>query len=173
MISKQLESTGTKIRTYGNEQHFVCNIGLLYKLLGDQCLYDKNRPIRDDIVEDIIKYQESYYHRYEKYNYGTGKIVIGTVGGKDPKILDGQHRLKSASFLDGIILADVVVIDHKDDAERFDTYITINKSTPVPDLYKTSELQYRKVLDDVINKLSWNIFSAAPHPQRPFENKIV
>jgi len=165
------------VRHDSNTRHYyVKDIRTLYdELGGDRCLYVQNRPVSPETIQLLLHYQEEYYKEHGKYDYDTGKIVIGLVNWNftESKVLDGQHRLVSAKYLKNGAYCDIVFVNHQTYDAMHKTYLNVNKNTPVPELYKTPDLVYREIFNSVVNNFKYtSVFaSSATNPQRPSISK--
>lgn len=166
------------IRQDNNTRFYIIkDLRKVYAELGkEKCLYDMNRPVSDQTITEILKFQDSYYKKYKKFSYDIGMIVLGTINWKldQIKILDGQHRLVSATHLNEEVLGNIVIVNHQTYDEMHETYLFINRAIPVPEIYKTPELAYREIFNEVIKEFGLKfgiIFSESNSPQRPYMNK--
>ena len=134
----------------------------------EKCIYDKNRPIdqnRVNIMFDAFKNVENP-HFYE------GVCTIGCIRWSKPKILDGQHRISTAmkmSKCDGYLN----LISFRTEDEMWDHYIKINKNTPVPEFYKSSETRKKEYvcrICDSIQKKYPKSFKLSRDCNKPFLN---
>jgi hypothetical protein len=122
------------------------------KNLFEKCLYDKNRPIDQNRVEHITD-----LFKNEKGHFLNGICVIGYIKNKNPKILDGQHRICVAQSLSQCY-GYLNLISFQDSIQMWDYYVKINQSTPLPDYYKSSE----NFIKNCIDKVSKSVFKKYP-----------
>lgn len=123
---------------------------LFFRNLGffQQCLYDKNRPIDQNRVDNLKKLSED-----QEINFLNGHCTIGYINWQQPKILDGQHRLCVANSLP-ICLGYVNLISFDNLSQMWDYYLKINQNAPVPDYYKSSESLIKDYLITVCQNIS-------------------
>src|SRR5258706_8323970 len=122
----------------------------------NKLLYKHNRAVDDERVENILSTFLNKKEVSEEINFLNGQIVIGFVKCDDPKILDGQHRLKVAMSVEKCdSYLNFVSFDNEND--RFDYYIKINQNTPLPDFYQSCEHQKKYVINEVCQKI-YNLY---------------
>lgn len=127
----------------------------------ENLLWSKNRPINDDKVLDIVEVIQSNFSN-DISNIENSKIFIGTVNGYDPRILDGQHRLKSWCNLHSSDQLNnhnllITVTDYKCEKMRVNDFIRINSNTPLGDYYKDDEMYTKYISNMMANKIYNNI----------------
>lgn len=164
-----LDSTLVKI--FHNSGLYFIDIKKLFNIdnLSD-FLYERNRPIDDNKVYEIVKHEKTYKEKYGTYDYHLGKINLATVKSRDLKILDGQHRVKSALFLVGEVFCDIVITDYESEQERFDAYLIINQNTVVDEYYKNYDQAIKYIISESIEPIRKrfpHIFSESRNPYRP------
>ena len=98
-------------------------------------LWEKQRPIDQNKVMEIVKTYEEGDIDFRSLNQ---EIIIGTINGQSPKLLDGQHRL-AAMILHGGIVFDIKWTDFKDEDQRYAAFRAINSNTALPDHLKTAD----------------------------------
>lgn len=99
-------------------------------------IWCKQRPINENKVKEISFFLKEKKKR-SNVLINNQVITIGTILGKEPKILDGQHRLKALSQLDFHNKFFLNIMDFISNEERFLEYIAMNNNTPLPDYYKS------------------------------------
>jgi hypothetical protein len=135
-------------------------------------IYEKNRPIDEEKVIQISIYEKKYKEKYGSYDFHLSKINLATVNNDDLKIIDGQHRIKSALLLEGEVNCDIVITNYTCEEDRFNSYLTINKNTPVDEFYKTPNEAYVYIIKLVAQQLKINYPSAFSQYRTPFRPKI-
>lgn len=136
-----------------SERHILCHVkvGSYNNKFGDlkELLWDKQRSINSDQVNEIINYVDQKSMETKSVNQF---VFIATINGLDPKLIDGQHRLKALLSMDDEIGFIIQCVDYEDENERFLDFIKINSNTPLPDFYKSisSHESYCQVLSKEI-----------------------
>lgn len=132
-----------------------------------RCLYDQNRPIDQDRIQNMKKSFEN-----QEVNFFNGLCTIGYINWQQPKILDGQHRLCLANQLSKCP-GYLNLISFDNQSQMWDYYLKINKSTPVPDYYKSSKIIIKEyisiVCQNIANKYP-KIFSPSRNCRKPHLN---
>ena len=161
-------------KVYGNSKEYYLDVKELFNLNNLELFkYEKNRPIDDEKVMEIVEHQRSHLLKYGSYDFHSGKINLGSVSGSNMKILDGQHRLKAMMYLEGMIECDIVLSDYANEGDRFEAYLTINKNTPVAEFYKTANDGQKYIISEAIKCIYGKypkIFSNKRNHQRPHLN---
>ncbi len=142
----------------GNIVHIYMKIRdfKLFKSKFQSINYDRNRPVDDQRVETIRKKYEDNYSKFRTYTF-FGQIILGLVQGSDPRILDGQHRLSalekisedSHEFM-------IVIINYDSEADRFEGFTEINSNLSLPDMYKFSNEETKKIAGEITESLVYN-----------------
>lgn len=96
-------------------------------------LWDRQRPIEKANVDSILDYIEGKQGGLKLVNQ---VVTIATVLGDDPRIIDGQHRLRACLDMHQETEFFVVVVDYPSANDRFIEFIKINSNTPLPAMYK-------------------------------------
>lgn len=96
-------------------------------------LWERQRPIEDANVKQILDYVEEKQGGLKLVNQ---VVTIATVLGDDPRIIDGQHRLRACLDMHQGTEFFVVVADYPTANDRFIEFIKINSNTPLPAMYK-------------------------------------
>lgn len=165
------------IKTYKNSAIYALNIKKMFNNENyGNYLYERNRPIDKEKVMEIIEHENKYMRKYGTYDFHLSKINLGTVNGKDIKILDGQHRIKAAINLEGDVECDIAVTDYNTEKDRFDAYLTINKNTIVDEFYKTSDDAVRYIIMESAKRFCNEhneLISDSRTPYRPHMNYHV
>jgi hypothetical protein len=130
-------------------------------------VWDRQRFLEKDRVEDIINYQEEYYKEYNSFNF-VGIYYVCSIQDTDPRIIDGQHRLMAIkelskdypSFFCAVWYSSV-----QNEQERVDIFQLLNLARPVniPDFMQ----DYKR---DIINESCEHFFTKY---KKFFSNNIL
>ena len=114
--------------------------------------YSYNRRPDENRINDIICYQEEHIKTYGYYDYEP--IIIASILGNDPKIINGMHRFTSMTYFNDPP-EDIIVIwyDFHDDTERFKQFRNSNNSIQLPDLYKDMNSFKQIICKEIMEKL--------------------
>ena len=115
---------------------YLCNVSTFFDNFGDwksTFVWGRQRLINDDTVEDIVRSMEGNSPDIMIMNMD---IRFGMVNGKDPKIIDGQHRLSALERMEPQVQFIISICDFLTEDERFLQFKAINSSTPLPEYYK-------------------------------------
>ncbi len=118
-------------------------------------LWERQRPIDQDKVREIVRTYEEGDQGYRSLNQ---EITIGTIGGRSPKLLDGQHRLAAMIMYDNEIVFDIKWTNFRDEDQRYAAFRAINSNTPLPDHLKTAD-----TIDQTYAKSAayiWDLFAS-------------
>jgi hypothetical protein len=111
-----------------NKSVFISKFG--YNI--DKFIWDKQRIIKRSKVEQI-KYS---ILQKPKYLRSSNLIItIGTVNYRDPRIIDGQHRLKAIYEIKDDIYFNIQWINFPTEKDRFREFVEINSSTQIAKIY--------------------------------------
>lgn len=102
-------------------------------------VWERQRTLDPERVQELVDYQRNYYKKYDKYNFH-GTLTIALLRGQFV-LLDGQHRFEALKILakTSTIIADMPIWVEfnltRSEEEIFKIFQTINKSISVPDTF--------------------------------------
>jgi len=146
---------GNVIHTYLD----ICDFFTVFKDWKETLIWNKQRPINAEKVDQIY---QSYRDNIKDMMYFSISPVIsvGTVKGKDPKIIDGQHRLSALELWVGPndvgFMIPFHIADYPDDNLRFKAFVDVNSNTQLPEIYKVisdKDVRQRKLAEECINAI--------------------
>ena len=139
------------------EKHYIYRININFSHifsnnldLFNQIIYDKQRPIDTSRCAQIAKFVNS------KNNHFWGSISVGYIQGYAPRLLDGQHRLTAAQYIDAKkhFPAHLHIIQFPNAEQMYDYFSTdINSGIQVPLTYLTSHSAYHGITDKIVDLL--------------------
>lgn len=131
-----LVTTGSFVDRFGDETKF---------------LWKNQRKIADDRVEDIINYIDDKDDTLKVVNQF---VLFATVNGNDPRVIDGQHRLRAVLSMDSDTEFIIQCTNYTSDENRFMEFVKVNSNTPLPDYFKdiTDHGTYCKALSDKLSE---------------------
>lgn len=144
--------------------------------------YERNRPVDTKRVEDIEKYQMRHFKKYKTYDTLTPQIIFARFnddGIERIMMIDGQHRLFAFNCLPKKdVFISVVIYKCNSSDEILQKYCRINKSVPVPEIYKDESPDdfKRKVCEGAANKFALQFpkqVSDSKKPYRPHFNREI
>lgn len=141
--------------------HVLITVGKFIKNWPDltQFLWEKQRDINHERVDEIITYLDSKPVDTQAVNQC---ITIALVNNKEPRVIDGQHRLWALSQMDEDTKFLIQCVNFSSNDERFIEFVKINSNTPLPDYYKsiTKREEFYVVIADQYTKA---ILDEFPH----------
>jgi len=113
-------------------------------------LWQKNRSIDTGKVSEI---EENIQHVLELgRSFPNKQVTIGTVSGRNPVIIDGQHRCHAFKLFDRLKFR-IQLIDYQSNEERFEGFKDINSNTALPEYYKDPDSLYKNIANRLVSSL--------------------